>query len=94
LIESPKPSLSHITNDTYTKPPPGVDQNLTIFIGIMTYYEKIDTREFILGLPEDENKDKLEEESKMYGDIVILNITENMNEGKTFEYFIWFAKHV
>ncbi|CAG8545486.1 15602_t:CDS:2 [Dentiscutata heterogama] len=41
----------------------------------------------------DEYKDKLEEESKMYGDIVILNITENMNQGKTFEYFKWFAKH-
>ncbi|CAG8796637.1 23855_t:CDS:2, partial [Racocetra persica] len=48
---------------------------------------------FILGLPTDENKDKLEKESKMYGDIVILNITENMNDGKTFEYFSWFAKH-
>ncbi|CAG8443852.1 3707_t:CDS:2 [Dentiscutata heterogama] len=35
----------------------------------------------------------MEEESKMYGDIVILNITENMNQGKTFEYFNWFAKH-
>ncbi|CAG8684664.1 28145_t:CDS:2 [Dentiscutata erythropus] len=29
----------------------------------------------------------------MYEDIVILNITENMNQGKTFEYFNWFAKH-
>ncbi|CAG8597831.1 9934_t:CDS:2 [Diversispora eburnea] len=29
----------------------------------------------------------------MYGDIVILNITENMNEGKTMEYFNWFAKY-
>ncbi|CAG8798457.1 3317_t:CDS:2, partial [Racocetra persica] len=51
------------------------------------------TIKFILGLPEDEYMDKLEEESKMYGDIIILNITENMNEGKTFEYFSWFAKH-
>ncbi|CAG8636735.1 23104_t:CDS:2 [Cetraspora pellucida] len=51
------------------------------------------TIRFILGLPKDENKDKLEEESKMYGDVVILNITENMNKGKTFEYFNWFAKH-
>ncbi|CAG8798415.1 31656_t:CDS:2, partial [Gigaspora margarita] len=109
-----------IINDTHTKPPPGVDQNLTIFIGIVTIYEKIEIREclrklythnnvalarylgvkespvtirFIMGLAKDEYKDKLEEESKMYGDIVILNITENMNEGKTFEYFNWFAKH-
>ncbi|CAG8665697.1 135_t:CDS:2, partial [Racocetra fulgida] len=106
--------------DTYTKPPPGVDQNLTIFIGILTIYEKIEIREclrklyahnndalarylgvkkspvtirFVLGLPMDDYIDKLEEESKMYGDIVILNITENMNKGKTFEYFNWFAKH-
>ncbi|CAG8513857.1 25475_t:CDS:2 [Dentiscutata erythropus] len=48
---------------------------------------------FISGLPRDEYKDKLEEESKMYGDIVILNITENIDEGKTFEYFKWFAKN-
>ncbi|CAG8505557.1 12826_t:CDS:2, partial [Dentiscutata erythropus] len=41
----------------------------------------------------DEYKDKLEEESKMHGDIVILNITENIDEGKTFEYFKWFAKN-
>ncbi|CAG8550501.1 7023_t:CDS:2 [Cetraspora pellucida] len=47
-----------------------------------------------LGSACDENKkDKLEKESKIYGDIVILNITENMNDGKTFEYFKWFAKH-
>ncbi|KAF0404138.1 glycosyltransferase family 31 protein [Gigaspora margarita] len=51
------------------------------------------TVRFILGLPKDVYKDKLEEESKIYGDIVILNITENMNNGKTFEYFKWFAKH-
>ncbi|CAG8845614.1 45289_t:CDS:2, partial [Gigaspora margarita] len=109
-----------IIDDTYTKPPPGVDQNLTIFIGILTIYEKIEVREclrelythnndalarylgvkkspvtirFFLGLPKDEYKDRLEEESKMYGDIVILNITENMNKGKTLEYFKWFAKH-
>ncbi|CAG8626795.1 7184_t:CDS:2, partial [Diversispora eburnea] len=37
--------------------------------------------------------DKLEKESKMYGDIVILNITENMDQGKTMDYFNWFAKH-
>ncbi|KAF0462063.1 galactosylxylosylprotein 3-beta-galactosyltransferase pvg1 [Gigaspora margarita] len=46
-----------------------------------------------MGLPKDESIDKLEEESKMYGDIVILNITENLNKGKTFEYFKWLAKH-
>ncbi|CAG8825707.1 5576_t:CDS:2, partial [Gigaspora margarita] len=96
-----------IIDDTYTKPPPGVDQNLTIFIGIMTIYEKIKIREclrklythnndalarylgvkkspvtirFIMGLAKDEFKDKLEEESKMYGDIVILNITESMEK--------------
>ncbi|CAG8731237.1 15079_t:CDS:2, partial [Dentiscutata heterogama] len=115
--------LSHIKYDTYTKPPlgpPGVDQNLTIFIGIMTVDEKIEIRDllrklythqndvlarylgvkkspisirFISGLPRDEYKDKLEEESKIYGDIVILNITENMDKGKTFEYFKWFAKN-
>ncbi|RIB17621.1 Glycosyltransferase Family 31 protein [Gigaspora rosea] len=51
------------------------------------------TIRFILGLPKDVYKDKLEEESKIHGDIVILNITENMNNGKTFEYFKWFAKH-
>ncbi|CAG8659509.1 6645_t:CDS:2, partial [Cetraspora pellucida] len=110
----------NITDDTYINPPSGVDRNLTVFIGIVTYYEKVETRKclrelythnnnalarylrvnkspvtikFILGLPKDEYMDNLEEESKMYGDIVILNITENMNEGKTFEYFSWFAKH-
>ncbi|CAG8513368.1 5291_t:CDS:2 [Dentiscutata heterogama] len=51
------------------------------------------TIRFIVRLPKDEYKDKLEEESKIYGDIVILNITENIDEGKTFEYFKWFAKH-
>ncbi|CAG8465127.1 23247_t:CDS:2 [Cetraspora pellucida] len=118
-LESIAPPLD-ITDDTYIKPPSGVDQNLTVFIGIVTSYEKAETRKclrelythnnnalarylrvnkspvtikFILGLPKDEYMDNLEEESKMYGDIVILNITENMNEGKTFEYFSWFAKH-
>ncbi|CAG8450267.1 5785_t:CDS:2 [Acaulospora morrowiae] len=114
-------TLSSFIDDTYIKHPPGVDQNLTIFIGIFTVYEKIEIRNclrevythnnvalarylgvkkspvtirFILGLPKDEhNKDKMEEESKMYGDIVILNITENVDDGKTFEYFKWFAKH-
>ncbi|CAG8682724.1 5754_t:CDS:2, partial [Cetraspora pellucida] len=51
------------------------------------------TIKFILGLPKDEYKDNLEEESKIYGDIITLNITENMDKGKTFEYFNWFAKH-
>ncbi|CAG8675887.1 13331_t:CDS:2, partial [Dentiscutata heterogama] len=35
-------TVTHIIDDTYTKPPPGVDQNLTIFIGILTIDEKIE----------------------------------------------------
>ncbi|CAG8773465.1 16515_t:CDS:1, partial [Acaulospora morrowiae] len=118
-LESTVTLLTNV-DDTYIKPPPGVDHNLTVFIGIYSIYEKIEFRKclrelyshnnaalarylgvekspvtirFIIGLPKDELKDKLEEEAKTYGDIVILNIEENLYDGKTFEYFKWLAKH-
>ncbi|CAG8731059.1 11709_t:CDS:2, partial [Acaulospora colombiana] len=107
-------------NDAYIKPPPGVDRNLTVFIGILTVDEKIEIRKylremyarnsdalarylgvrespvtirFVTGLPRGEYVKRLKKESKMYGDIVMLNITENMNNGKTLEFFDWFAKN-
>ncbi|CAG8474815.1 14066_t:CDS:2 [Acaulospora colombiana] len=107
-------------DDTYVEPPPGVDRNLSVFIGIMTVDKKISMRRhlrkmfahnnaalarylgvkkspvtirFITGLPRGKYVSKLERESKKHGDIVILNITENMNNGKTLKFLDWFAEN-
>ncbi|KZT59381.1 glycosyltransferase family 31 protein [Calocera cornea HHB12733] len=45
---------------------------------------------FILGQSPDEKLQKLAEaEAGVYGDMVFLDIAENMNEGKTYAYFKW-----
>ncbi|CAG8642654.1 18822_t:CDS:2, partial [Acaulospora morrowiae] len=107
-------------NDTYIKPPPGVDPNIKIFMGILTVDEKTEIRnylrgmyrhnnaalaqylgvqespitiKFVLGLPKDEYVDEIRQESEKYGDIVVLNITENKEDGKTFKFFEWFAEN-
>lgn len=44
---------------------------------------------FIVGAPSPDLKDKLDLENELYGDIVVLPIKENMNDGKTHAYFSW-----
>ncbi|CAG8746748.1 3238_t:CDS:2, partial [Acaulospora morrowiae] len=112
--------LPPMVDDTYIKPPPGIDPKVTIFIGILTVYEKIEIRnylrdmykhnnaalarylgvqespvtiKFFLGLPKDGKVDKINKESEKYGDMVVLNITENKEEGKTLKFFDWFAEN-
>ncbi|CAG8583822.1 17331_t:CDS:2 [Acaulospora morrowiae] len=107
-------------DDTYIKPPLGVNRNLTVFIGILTVDKKFEIRDhlrkmykhnngalarylgvnespvtikFFTGHPKGKYKAKLEQESKKHGDIVILNIKENMNGGKTLKFFDWFAEN-
>lgn len=48
---------------------------------------------FVLGRPSDDPKvlSKLEEEYHKYGDLMFLDIEENMNEGKTYEYLKFMA---
>ncbi|CAG8631342.1 7025_t:CDS:2, partial [Acaulospora morrowiae] len=113
-------SSSLAVDDAHIKTPLGVDPNVTVFLGILTVYEKTEIRnylrdmykhsnaalarylgvqespitvKFILGIPKDKRVDGINEESKKYGDIVLLNITENMEEGKTITFFDWFAEN-
>ncbi|KAG8706979.1 hypothetical protein FRC11_007788 [Ceratobasidium sp. 423] len=44
---------------------------------------------FITGTPSPSVERKLRLENELYGDIVVLPIRENMNEGKTHAYFSW-----
>ncbi|CAE6473063.1 unnamed protein product [Rhizoctonia solani] len=48
---------------------------------------------FIVGAPSPSVERKLGLENELYGDIVILPIRENMNEGKTYAYFSWAYEH-
>lgn len=49
---------------------------------------------FVVGKPDDDSRLlQLEYESKVYQDIMVLNCTENMNEGKTFWYFTKAAEY-
>ncbi|KDN43635.1 hypothetical protein RSAG8_06012, partial [Rhizoctonia solani AG-8 WAC10335] len=48
---------------------------------------------FIVGAPNPSVARKLGLENELYGDIVILPIRENMNEGKTHAYFSWAYEH-
>lgn len=50
---------------------------------------------FVVGLPRDDENgmtDLLEWEQERFGDLQILDQKENMNEGKTFEYFSSLAR--
>jgi len=48
---------------------------------------------FILGRNPDANLQRRAElEQEMYGDLVFLDCVENMNDGKTYEYFKWVAR--
>ncbi|KAG2180587.1 hypothetical protein INT44_003591 [Umbelopsis vinacea] len=49
---------------------------------------------FVLGRPRNDPEviAKLEEEYHKYGDLMFLDIKENMNEGKTYEYFRYMAE--
>ncbi|CAG8728461.1 7544_t:CDS:1, partial [Acaulospora morrowiae] len=42
---APPPPLP--MDDTYIKPPPGVDTNVTVFLGILTVYEKTEIRNYL-----------------------------------------------
>ncbi|OZJ02861.1 hypothetical protein BZG36_04082 [Bifiguratus adelaidae] len=44
---------------------------------------------FILGRPQKEYLPLVAEEMRLYGDVIVLDMEENMNEGKTLEYFKW-----
>jgi hypothetical protein len=47
---------------------------------------------FILGQADDKRSQRqVEEEAARHGDIVFLDVTENMNNGKTYDYFKWLA---
>lgn len=48
---------------------------------------------FLMGRPRAELSRAVEKEQAEHNDIVILDIQENMNEGKTHEYFSWAAEH-
>lgn len=48
---------------------------------------------FIMGRPSPEWAERVAAENKKHGDIVILDIDENMNNGKTYHYFSWAAEH-
>ncbi|KAG8797260.1 hypothetical protein FRC17_007802, partial [Serendipita sp. 399] len=48
---------------------------------------------FILGKPRPEWERRIQLEAETYNDMVILPISENMNNGKTHAYFTWAARH-
>lgn len=48
---------------------------------------------FIMGRPSDEFADAVAAENAEHDDIVVLDIDENMNNGKTFHYFSWAAEN-
>ncbi|CAE6486243.1 unnamed protein product [Rhizoctonia solani] len=48
---------------------------------------------FVVGAPSPSVERKLRLENELYGDIVVLPIRENMNEGKTYAYFSWAYEH-
>ncbi|QRW20851.1 glycosyltransferase family 31 protein [Rhizoctonia solani] len=48
---------------------------------------------FIIGAPSPSAERRLRLENELYGDIVVLPIRENMNEGKTHAYFTWAYEH-
>ncbi|CAG8450230.1 4508_t:CDS:2, partial [Gigaspora rosea] len=50
--------------------------------------DKVDFK-FILGKSSDENISKLIAENNTYGDIIILDVKENMNDGKAHYYWKW-----
>lgn len=48
---------------------------------------------FILGRPRESHSRRVALEMEMYNDIVILDLKENMNRGKTFEFFKWASEN-
>ncbi|CAD6922706.1 unnamed protein product [Tilletia controversa] len=48
---------------------------------------------FILGRPQKQNARKVTLEAETYNDMVVLDMEENMNEGKTYEYFRWASEN-
>jgi hypothetical protein len=55
--------------------------------------ERLIELRFIIGRPPNENwKYLLESENDVYKDIVVLDVEENMEEGKTWEYFRWLSQ--
>ncbi|ORX33532.1 hypothetical protein BD324DRAFT_639680 [Kockovaella imperatae] len=48
---------------------------------------------FIMGRPSHRHRKAVELEMEAFNDIVILDIPENMNQGKTHAYFTWAAEH-
>ncbi|OZJ05354.1 hypothetical protein BZG36_01555 [Bifiguratus adelaidae] len=51
------------------------------------------TFKFILGRPRKQYRTIVETEQALYDDIVVLDIAENMNYGKTFAYLQWVNEH-
>ncbi|KAG9101477.1 hypothetical protein FRC06_002991 [Ceratobasidium sp. 370] len=48
---------------------------------------------FVVGQRGESSRRELEMENELYGDIVMLPIKENMNDGKTYAYFSWAHEH-
>jgi hypothetical protein len=49
---------------------------------------------YILGRSTDSGHDALQAEVDEFGDLIFLNITENMNDGKTWHYFTHMGRHL